>query len=334
MEKQKKVLIAPLNWGLGHASRCIPIIDQYKRDGWEVILASDGGSLSLLKKSFPDLESHELPGYDIRYSKDARLITSVFFQLPRLWKRIREEFLWLKKFNQTAKLDLVISDNRYGMHCKRTRSVLITHQLNIKSPVFSEMINRFNLKMIGRFDECWVPDVEGEGNLSGELSDIPLPIAKKYIGHLSSLKKQEDIKEDIPLLCILSGPEPQRTLVERELKPILHDYPGSYLIRGLAEDQGERDEDGLKVIGFADRARIQDLISRSKLVLCRSGYSSIMDLNVMEKKAILIPTPGQTEQEYLADKLSDHTRFRSIQQEDLSLGLRSLIASANRWGLS
>jgi uncharacterized protein (TIGR00661 family) len=334
MGGKKKVLIAPLNWGLGHATRCIPIIEDYLAKDWEVILASDGAALSLLRKTFPDLESHELPGYNIKYAKDARLINAVLLQLPKIWLRIRDEFLWLKAFTQLEDLDLIISDNRYGIHSKKIHSVIISHQLNIKSPVFEDMLNRYNHKMLNRFDECWVPDIEGLGNLSGELSNIPLDIPKKFIGHLSNLKKAKSDSEDIPLLCILSGPEPQRSILERELKPILIDYPGAFLIRGLVNEESMDDEEGLHVRGFADRKQVQELMNRSQLVICRAGYSSLMDLVQMDKKAILIPTPGQTEQEYLAKLHGSSLQFRSIDQEDISLGLRSLITTSTRWGLS
>jgi hypothetical protein len=334
MGGKRKVLIAPLNWGLGHATRCIPIIEEYLAKDWEVILASDGASLSLLRRTFPDLKSHELPGYDIKYAKDARLINAVILQLPKIWLRIRDEFLWLKAFSKTVDLDLVISDNRYGIHSKKTHSVIISHQLKIKSPVFEDMLNRINHKMLNRFDECWVPDVEGSGNLSGALSDIPLEIPKKYIGHLSNLKKVKSNSEGIPLLCILSGPEPQRSILERELKPILLDFPGAFLIRGLVNEESSADEEGLHVMGFADRKQIQDLMNRSRLVICRAGYTSLMDLVLMDKKAILIPTPGQTEQEYLAELHGSSLQFRAIDQEDISTGLRSLITSSSRWDLS
>ena len=233
-----------------------------------------------------------------------------------------------------APVDLIISDNRYGLYSKSSHSIIITHQLYIKAPFFDEMLNKYNKRLLSRFDECWIPDTEGDENISGELSKAEISIPKKFIGPLSSLKKNEGLPFDIPLLCVLSGPEPQRTLLERELKPFLTDYPGSYLIRGMMEDNSRVTEDGLNIQGHASRQEVEDLMNRSRLVICRSGYSSLMDLLALEKKAILIPTPGQTEQEYLAERHSNRLQFRSIKQDEVSEGLRNLINSSETWGLS
>ena len=72
----KRILVAPLNWGLGHATRCIPIIRALKAHNFEPVIASDGAALQLLKKEFPDLEHVELPSYNITYPKNGKRFKS------------------------------------------------------------------------------------------------------------------------------------------------------------------------------------------------------------------------------------------------------------------
>jgi hypothetical protein len=318
MANNSKVLIAPLNWGLGHATRCIPLIERYEQDGWEVIIASNGESLTFLKTSFPHLEFHQLPGYNVKYSRDGSMVLAIVNQLPKLWNVILEEYKWTKRFVKSCPVDLIISDNRYGVRHKKVKSIALTHQVWVKSPVFEEMLNRFNHRMLNRFDECWIPDEEGEDNLTGELSSPAINIPKRFIGTLSTVRSLTEVEKDIPILALLSGPEPQRTILQTELKPYLSAIEGAILVKGMVEAAGSYTQDGLTIIEHVNREELQDLLTRSRVVICRSGYSSIMDIEQAKIPAILIPTPGQTEQEYLAARLSSRPGYQVILQHELN----------------
>jgi UDP:flavonoid glycosyltransferase YjiC (YdhE family) len=317
MPEKRKVLIAPLNWGLGHATRCIPLIERYEKEGWEVIIATNGESLTFLQAAFPHLEFHQLPGYNVTYSRDGSMVLAIVNQLPKLWNVILEEHKWTRRFVKSNPVDLIISDNRYGVRHKKVKSIALTHQVWVKSPYFEEMLNRFNHRMLNRFDECWIPDDIGEENLTGELSAPSLKIPKRFIGTLSTVKPNPNVIKDVSILCLLSGPEPQRSILQTELTPILSAVEGAIMVRGVVDSSETKRVDGLTVIDYVNREELQDLLQRSKVVICRSGYSSIMDIERIKIPAILIPTPGQTEQEYLAERMSTRPCYQIIQQSEL-----------------
>jgi UDP-N-acetylglucosamine transferase subunit ALG13 len=246
------------------------------------------------------------------------MVLAIVNQLPKLWNVILEEHRWTRRFVKSNPVDLIISDNRYGVRHKKVKSIALTHQVRIKSPVFEDMLNRFNHRMLNRFDECWIPDEEGEDNLTGELSSAEINIPKRFIGTLSTVRALPDVEKDIPILCVLSGPEPQRTILQTELSSILSTVEGAVMIKGLLNSSNTSRMDGLKIIDHVNRLELQDLLSRSKVIVCRSGYSSIMDIEQARIPAILIPTPGQTEQEYLAERLSPRPCYQVIKQSELN----------------
>ena len=180
-----RILIAPLNWGLGHATRCIPLIEKYLKEGWEVTLASDGDARALLQAEFPLLECHDLPGYGITYPKNgAAMVTSMASQIPRLTARINQEKKWLERFLNMHPQDLILSDSRYGLHAAHVQSVILCHQTRIRSPRMEGMLNAVHARLLNRFDELWIPDDEHR-MLSGELSSLELKIPIKFVGALS-----------------------------------------------------------------------------------------------------------------------------------------------------
>ena len=258
---------------------------------------------------------------------------SMLKQFPRFVFTIAREHFQLKKIIAENKIDVVISDNRYGLWNKKIKSVFITHQLNIQTPenlnFVKPVINWINKFFISRFDECWVPDIEGEKNLSGKLSDsseIKIPVFK--IGLLSRFSELSTLNfkpetSNFKLLCILSGPEPQRTIFEGMLIEQLEKINKNVLIiRGRPNDKQELKSKFL--IEFKNHATAEELfqyISNAEIIISRSGYSTIMDLAALGKKAILVPTPGQTEQEYLAKYFRAENIFYSQKQNELNLQL-------------
>ncbi|TAK44576.1 MAG: glycosyltransferase [Saprospiraceae bacterium] len=342
----KRILVAPLNWGLGHATRCIPIIRELQKQGAEVVLASDGRALALLRQEFPALTAIVLPGYNIHYP-GANMILNMTRQLPGiLWAACRETQA-ARQLVTRHEISGIISDNRYGCHSRVVRSVFITHQLNIKvaksgcptpghSPASSFLLekiaNRFNRRYLRRFDECWIPDVEGEPNLSGELGHSQAgeePGSFKYIGALSRMHNFE-VPRKYDAIAVLSGPEPQRSYLEKEIIGQARRLPFRFLVvQGKTETMVRQFiEKNIEVVSHLASEELNNALLASGVFIGRSGYSSIMDLAKTGRPAILIPTPGQTEQEYLAARFSRQGVF--CVQEQGHLDLAEGLKEANR----
>ncbi len=315
---KKRILVAPLNWGLGHATRCIPIINALINSGFEPIIASDGQALSLLEKEFPSLLCLTLPSYKITYAEKARFFKlQMIAQLPQIYLAILREKKVLKQWITTYQLDGVISDNRLGIHSTRIPSVIITHQLQILSGNTSWWSTKIHQYFIRKFQECWVPDSENKENLTGKLGHLDhSSLNLKYIGALSRFHKKA-VDQQYDLLVLLSGPEPQRSLLEVKLQRELKRFEGTILlVRGIIEDQQTVVKRLNKTTyNYMTSAELELAINESKLVLCRSGYTTIMDLAHLNKKAFFIPTPGQYEQEYLAEELDRRGLVPHCKQE-------------------
>ncbi len=323
---KKRVLVAPLDWGLGHATRCIPVIELLMGQGAEVMIAAEGPVAALLKKEFPACVILRLNGYRIRYSRGKSLFfLKMLAQFPRITSTLKYEKKWLNHIISEHEIDGVISDNRFGLYTKKSPCVFITHQLSIQTG--NKVLNRFaqkiNYKYINQFDECWVADTAGANNLAGELShpEILPVIPLKYLDILSRCKKIK-VEKNIDLLIMISGPEPQRSIFEKLLLPQLKDINGPVVfLRGLPATNGEliTENKNVSVFNHLPASALNDLIQRSKLIVARCGYSTIMDLVALDQKAILVPTPGQTEQEYLAGYLKEKKLFYTASQENFSL---------------
>lgn len=318
-------LVCPLNWGLGHATRCIPIIEKLLSENKRVVIASDGAALDLLKHEFPQLAAYELPSYDVKYTADKNLMSSLMMQIPKFAIARYKENSVIEDLVLKERVGFIISDNRYGCWHLECKNYILAHHLK---PIMTGGFNYFGwlveilmLSLLSDFNEIWIPDDE-QINLSGELSKLKIE-DKKYIGILSRMKKKEEkASYAFDLIFILSGPEPQRSLLEDKIKSQMDSikHLKCLLIRGVVgEIKEEKINDNFKIINWLDKEFLEDAISNSKYIICRSGYSSIMDLAVMGKKAMLIPTPGQSEQEYLAEKLKQEKKFYSCSQDDINL---------------
>jgi UDP:flavonoid glycosyltransferase YjiC (YdhE family) len=322
-----RVLVAPLDWGLGHATRCIPLVHELLRQGCEVVLAGEGGIRWLLQAEFGEIRFLRLPGYGIRYTDSGRsLVKGLARQLPRLLRVIKEEHRWLQKVVEEEGIDLVISDNRYGLYHPTVPSVILTHQLLVQTgygPRADRWLQRLHYRFLNRFHQCWVPDAPGEENLGGLLShpDVLPRVPVFYTGPLSRFTNSPGSIEKGPLLVVLSGPEPQRSLLERQLLRQLVALPReTVLVRGLL---GERDPvhtaKQITVFNYLTSDPLRQLMAAAPLVICRSGYSTIMDLAALNKKAVLIPTPGQTEQLYLGHYLQEKGQAFCYEQSEFDL---------------
>lgn len=304
----KNILVAPLNWGLGHATRCIPIIRALQENNYIPIIASDGIALDLLRKEFPYLKTVELPSYHIEYAKKGKHFKWKLIQrLPKMISAILQEKKMVAKWITEFDIDGIISDNRLGVFNKKVPSVFITHQLNVMTGNTTWITSKIHQNIIKKFSGCWIPDFEGTPNLAGDLSHITSKkFNLKYIGPLSRMRqKANGIKYE--LMIILSGPEPQRTLLEERLKTEIETYPKNVVfIKGLVEKEQKKEQvKNVTYYNFMNSRQLERTFNESSLVLCRSGYTTVMDLAKLEKKAFFIPTPGQYEQLYLAKKLKE-----------------------------
>ena len=316
-----KILICPLDWGLGHATRCIPVIQYLLQKNTEVIIAADGRPLALLKKEFPTIEFIKLRGYEINYPSRGTMVLKMLFSIPKIIRGIYREHQTLHKIVSDKKIDVVISDNRFGLWNKKTYNIFITHQIRIKAPFGEHLLYRINRYFINKYNECWIPDIAEENNFSGDLSRKFSGIKNaQYIGLLSRMEnKNEKLKYD--LTVILSGPEPQRSIFENIILKQLNDTSLKMLVvQGIAEKQERKNIcERVEIVSHLNSIDMEAAMSASKIILCRSGYSSIMDCAVLGKKTIFVPTPGQTEQEYLADYFMQKGIAYSVSQKDFNL---------------
>jgi uncharacterized protein (TIGR00661 family) len=328
-EKLKKirVLIAPLDWGLGHTTRCIPIIYELLKNDVDVIIAGNENQQVLLKQEFPHCTYIYLEGYNVQYAASARkLFFKMLMQIPRILSAMSKEHKWLKKAIKDYQIDAVISDNRYGLHYSGVPCVFITHQLLIKNPLGSlaeKLLQKINYNQINRFHQCWIPDFDDHPNLAGDLSHPQkMPkIPAYYIGPLTRMKKLETIIDKNHLLIILSGPEPQRSVFENLIFEQIISFPGTAtIVRGLPSGMElPKTADHINIYNHLDRYHLNKEMCKAAFVLCRSGYSSVMDIHAVGVKSVLIPTPGQTEQEYLADYLMKNHFTVSCSQQQFDL---------------
>lgn len=321
----KTILVAPLNWGLGHATRCIPIIKELIAQNQNVILASDGHALNLLKEEFPNLKIIELPGYDIKYPKNDQMIVKIASQLPKILLTAFIEHRALTKIIKENNVAAIISDNRFGLFSRKIPSVFISHQLNIlpsrKRDIVTSIVTKLNFTFISKFSECWIPDYEGEAGITGSLIHISPDIKYKYLGILSRFSaKKTNVKKKFKILVILSGPEPQRTILENILRHQLLELNYSTLfVRGITESNNVEQLGKIEIRDHCNSSFLQKAIEESEIIISRTGHTTVMDLIATEKRGLLIPTPGQPEQLYLGYMLAKRGYFFCTTQEKINL---------------
>ncbi|MBK9526432.1 MAG: glycosyltransferase [Bacteroidetes bacterium] len=326
MSEPKRILVAPLDWGLGHATRCVPLIRRFRDEGHVVFLAASGHSEKFLHQEFPDLTIIPKKGYGIQYSLKTSMTLMMLFQSLKILMNIFREYQWLKKIIQQYKIDEVVSDNCYGLWNKNIHSIFMTHQLMIKCPAglkwMEPLLHRIVIRFASRYDECWIPDVEREDNLSGDLSHLyPVPGNAKFIGWCSRFALQENkltTENEYDLCILISGPEPHRSVFESESIEALKTFRGNaILILGKPGNEILPElKENVRVFNHLDTNELRSVIINSKKIICRSGYSTIMDLRTINKGALLIPTPGQTEQEYLAEYLDGKNGFEMLKKTE------------------
>jgi uncharacterized protein (TIGR00661 family) len=324
--RKSRVLIAPLDWGLGHATRCIPVIQELLANDCEVIVAAENATKSLLQNEFPQLHFLSLDGYGIQYSRTSSLFPlKILMQFPKLFFSVYKEHRWLKKAVKDHEFDAVISDNRFGLYTSAVPCIYITHQLLIKTGSnFTEKIaQKIHYYFIKKYKGCWVPDFDGTVNVAGELSHPQKKLSNIiYLGCLSRFEKKLTTEKKYELIVLISGPEPQRTIFENLLLDQLQEYKSSVLlVRGLPNVSAVKQtiNEQIKIVNHLSSDELSAAIQQSNYVISRSGYTTVMDLIKLQQKAIFVPTPGQTEQEYLAKHLAKQKIFFYAEQKKFLL---------------
>jgi uncharacterized protein (TIGR00661 family) len=328
--KEKPLLLfSCLDWGLGHTTRSIPLIKEFIILGCDLIVACNSTQKTLLQPEFPQVRFVELEGYNISYGNNSWFTRfKIIGQLIKILTKVKSENRWLTSFLIDNKVDALISDNRYGLYHEQIPSIFISHQLHIHSGYgwLADIISqKFLYKFINRFSACWVPDHKQKEILAGKLSHpASLPsIPIQYIGPVSRFSSCErHVEKKFDVLVIISGPEPQRSIFEKMIFQQAASMGNKKiaLVRGLPLETSNTPSIPITVFNHLDSARLNNLACESELIICRSGYTTIMDMIKLRKKMIVVPTPGQPEQEYLARYLSKDNYVLKFTQNEFHLG--------------
>ena len=323
---RKRILVVPLDWGLGHATRDIPLIHEILNAGCEVVIAAEGKHAALLQQEFPQLTILPLQGYRIQYAQKGWFFGfKIMQQIPKILNAIKYEQQWLQNVVKEHRIDAVISDNRFGLYHKDIPTVIISHQLLIKTPfggIVEKWLQQINYTYIRKYSACWIPDYAGSNNLSGILAHPKvLPPNTTYLGCLSRFVNRTGVQKQYDLLVLISGPEPQRSNLEKMVLEQVKTLPISALIVSGKPGTPEKKQvtDRIQQVNHLNAGELNEAMLASDMVLSRSGYTTLMDLVKLNKKAILIPTPGQSEQVYLGKFLMEKGFFYNIPQEKFHL---------------
>lgn len=342
MKDKKTILICPMDWGLGHATRIVPVIELLKKKNVNLILGADNRPLEFLKQRYPELEVIKFPGYAPRYPVKGAMVLKMISELPEMKKQAEKGHLFLENLIKEKNIDIVISDNRYELWSEKAKTIFITHQLNVQTPKYGKVAKPALRQMIygyiKKHDELWIPDFEGEENLSGELSHInSFPLENHhFIGPLSRFQfiEPKRVDKSIDLLILLSGPEPQRTILEVKLKDqAFRTGLKTVILQGRPEDDNSIKIGNIEIFSHLPDDEFAGYVKAAITVVCRPGYSSLMDLVWLGKKAIFIPTPGQTEQEFLAGRLKQKKLYYYENQKEFDLQ-RAIDKAASYQGLT
>ncbi len=319
------ILISPLNWGIGHATRTSAIIKILSKEH-NIFIAADGSSYFFLQKEFPNINIQKAPHLKIKYTRQPFLMPlKALFFIPKLLLFYFRNRFWLNKFLRKNNIDLIISDNRFGFFSKKIKSIFITHQIHIKTPkylkLFEGIIFFINKKNIEKFDELWIADSK-KYRIAGDLSSpkgIKIPFY--FIGLLSRFSnrsKETEQNNKYQIVAVISGPEPQRKILEQKLlSQFLNSDKKILLIAGKPKENAQLSIKNIQLITHTNSEKLQEMLKNAEIIIVRAGYSTIMDLFKIKRSAILIPTPGQTEQEYLANYLHNNNLFYYVEQKSL-----------------
>lgn len=326
---KKKILIAALDWGLGHATRCIPLIHTYLKEGAEVMLAPTPLQARLWKPHFPNVSYiGGIPEYGIRLPADKTVWWHLMRDYPRIRKVMLAEKDWLAQAVENYQPTHVLTDNRYGLFHPKVHCILLTHQVRLPLPwPLSWWAQRELNELLGPFEELWIPDTEILPGLAGKLSHGSQDKRIRYIGPLSRFQAPAPVSHttDFEFLAVISGPEPARTVFQQTvLKAFQQINKPCMIICGQPEFQLAREEGWVKIVPHLSDEAFVHCIRKARHIVCRSGYSTLMDLHALQRTALLVPTAGQLEQAYLARHFSKHLGWPTAKETELLAAIQEM----------
>ena len=337
-----KVLVAPLDWGLGHATRCVPVIREFLRKGAEVEIAVVKANAAFFREMFPEVRQRIAPSYNIVYPKHGyNMALWLIKKSSHLNAVIRFEHRFAEEMVERHGYDIIVSDNRFGFYSTKAHSVYMTHQRRIAFPAALSALEglgiRWHNSLMKHFDEVWVPDEERFRGYAGALSHVEgCPVPVKFVGLLSrfadfDVKKAADCANGAAktreghtgknVFAIVSGVEPARTQFETELREILPKIPGQHVMALGKPQKGTHSwtEGNIEFHNHMPTEEFARAVKNADWVISRGGYSTIMDMAYLGARCIFVPTPGQYEQVSLAKELASSGYAVHIPAQELSL---------------
>lgn len=328
-----KVLVAPLDWGLGHATRCAPIVQEFLDRGCEVELAVVKSNARILREMFPNVRQRLAPSYNIVYPKHG--YNMGFWLLKNsvhLKAVMHAEHRYAEEMVRRHHYDILVSDNRFAFYSKNAISIYMTHQRRIAFPqafrMFETVGEMWHASVMAHFDEVWVPDLPDAPGYAGSLSHIAMsPRPLKFVGALSRFMlpgsevendasqnsdasranelSQKNL-EKLGVVAVISGVEPARTQFEARLRFVLAQTLGRHVMILGKPTLGQKcwKEGNITFYSHLPSDEFAQVVRRAEWVVSRGGYSTVMDMAVLGAKCIFVPTPGQYEQVILARDLT------------------------------
>jgi len=318
MQKPLSILFCIMDWGIGHATRSSVLIDELLRQNVAVQIASSGAAKAWLEQKYPSVKVLEKPSFTIQYPVTGSITWAIIKQTPALIQISHEEQDWVSKLHQIHSFNAILSDNCYGCYHNEIVSVIITHQLNLPLSNPSKLLAQQVLnQQLKNFDIIWVPDSQNSPRLSGELSHSTDPRVQ-YIGPVSRFQLLKHLSIRDGWVALASGPEPRRTIFEKELFNLLSRWPGKHHLFTGSVQPMTRSSKKVQVHSLNNSKAIAETIQDSKGLICRSGYSTLMDITSFNLPVVLVPTEGQAEQEHLAEHWKNHFGATIAKVEELS----------------
>jgi UDP-N-acetylglucosamine transferase subunit ALG13 len=311
----------------------IPVARWLSGMNHKIIIGCGPEHMELFRKELPGLSYIDFKGFRPLYSKFLPQYLVLLIETPLLIYHSVLEHFRLKSIIRRNSVDIVISDNRFGLWNSKITTAYFTHMPLIPFPApfrFLEFIGIYlHRAVIKRYSYCYIPDLPGDINLTGRLSHgLRLPVNVRFAGILSRFMISGETSgveagSDIQNTVILSGPEPQKTIMKTLLLSLLKEmHSPSVILEGRPGLTGEKILSGnITSYSHLPAEEMREVITRSKNIICRSGYTTIMELVSLNRSALLIPTPGQTEQEYLATYLTEKGWFSTVSQNEIMNGL-------------
>lgn len=308
----KKILYGCLDWGNGHIARSVPLILQLQSQGNHVFFMGSPEQQTVLSRYGFTGTFKELPPTGFRFKGDGNFVLEALRNVRIVSKAVRRDQERVSDYAQAHGIDLILSDHRYGVRCDTIPSVFITHQVELP-PKTNPVARWIHRKWMARFNSIWIMDDE-QNRLAGTLSRF-VP-GSCYIGHYSRFSLTNSTTESGKVVAVISGPEPYAEQFFNEMVKAANTSQQKWTIVCSANYAAAA---GLKkgTILVNNWKRADEAIASAEYVVSRNGYTTLMDLTVLQKKAILIPTPGQLEQQYLAVLHREHSLWKMVPEHSL-----------------